>query len=162
MTRTPWYSQWRDLFFDASFAWTLAFGVTACLAVGLIRGPQFAILVASSGVVGVIFHGTAWWFSMRARRDRRWSRFVLMSIVSSAVSMLLLVVLTVGVAHEYALILGLLGVWYSLPATAFVGVAFLAAGKRAYPAGRCRKCGYDLTGNESGVCPECGTKIKSA
>jgi len=23
----------------------------------------------------------------------------------------------------------------------------------------CHKCGYNLTGNESGVCPECGTKI---
>ena len=25
----------------------------------------------------------------------------------------------------------------------------------------CLKCGYDLTGIESGVCPECGTKIDS-
>ena len=25
--------------------------------------------------------------------------------------------------------------------------------------GLCLKCGYDLTGNESGVCPECGTAI---
>lgn len=25
--------------------------------------------------------------------------------------------------------------------------------------GHCRKCGYDLTGNESGVCPECGERI---
>jgi hypothetical protein len=24
----------------------------------------------------------------------------------------------------------------------------------------CRKCGYDLTSNTSGVCPECGTAIK--
>ena len=24
---------------------------------------------------------------------------------------------------------------------------------------RCRQCGYDLTGNASGVCPECGTPI---
>ena len=24
---------------------------------------------------------------------------------------------------------------------------------------RCRKCGYDLTGNVSGVCPECGERI---
>lgn len=24
--------------------------------------------------------------------------------------------------------------------------------------GHCRKCGYDLTGNESGRCPECGTR----
>jgi hypothetical protein len=23
--------------------------------------------------------------------------------------------------------------------------------------GKCRKCGYDLTGNQSGLCPECGT-----
>ena len=26
-------------------------------------------------------------------------------------------------------------------------------------AGICRRCGYDLTGNTSGVCPECGTVI---
>ncbi|GJM26413.1 MAG: hypothetical protein DHS20C16_28280 [Phycisphaerae bacterium] len=25
----------------------------------------------------------------------------------------------------------------------------------------CTQCAYNLTGNESGVCPECGTKIKS-
>ncbi len=28
--------------------------------------------------------------------------------------------------------------------------------------GQCVGCGYDLTGNESGVCPECGTEIKRA
>jgi hypothetical protein len=27
------------------------------------------------------------------------------------------------------------------------------------PEGSCRQCGYDLTGNVSGVCPECGQKI---
>lgn len=26
----------------------------------------------------------------------------------------------------------------------------------------CRSCGYDLTGNVSGVCPECGTKVEVA
>ncbi len=26
----------------------------------------------------------------------------------------------------------------------------------------CRTCGYDLTGNESGRCPECGTAIKQS
>lgn len=26
--------------------------------------------------------------------------------------------------------------------------------------GLCVKCGYDLTGNVSGVCPECGTKVE--
>src|SRR5205085_1172569 len=28
---------------------------------------------------------------------------------------------------------------------------------RRYLAGQCRSCGYDLAGNASGVCPECGT-----
>jgi hypothetical protein len=27
------------------------------------------------------------------------------------------------------------------------------------PPGRCSRCRYDLTGNESGVCPECGTAV---
>ena len=31
---------------------------------------------------------------------------------------------------------------------------------RRKPEGCCQQCGYDLTGNESGVCPECGTKIE--
>jgi len=31
--------------------------------------------------------------------------------------------------------------------------------RRARLAGRCRSCGYDLTGNTSGVCPECGTAM---
>jgi len=31
---------------------------------------------------------------------------------------------------------------------------------RRHPKGHCQKCGYDLTGNESGICPECGSKIE--
>ena len=31
---------------------------------------------------------------------------------------------------------------------------------RRYPAGHCQECGYNLTGNVSGVCPECGTEVK--
>ncbi len=32
--------------------------------------------------------------------------------------------------------------------------------ERRWAEGKCAKCGYDLTGNESGVCLECGTRIK--
>lgn len=32
--------------------------------------------------------------------------------------------------------------------------------RRALP-GHCRRCAYDLTGNVSGVCPECGTKCQN-
>ena len=31
---------------------------------------------------------------------------------------------------------------------------------RRYPKGHCQSCGYDLTGNTSGVCPECGTDVQ--
>jgi hypothetical protein len=31
---------------------------------------------------------------------------------------------------------------------------------RRFPPGHCRRCGYDLTGNVSGRCPECGERIE--
>jgi hypothetical protein len=34
--------------------------------------------------------------------------------------------------------------------------------RRRIPPGHCRKCGYDLTGNVSGICPECGVKMDAA
>ena len=40
----------------------------------------------------------------------------------------------------------------SLPATILAN--------RRRKRGQCLSCGYSLTGNESGVCPECGRKIK--
>jgi hypothetical protein len=39
-----------------------------------------------------------------------------------------------------------------------VGCAMLIPARRRYR-GCCASCGYNLTGNTSGVCPECGTSI---
>jgi hypothetical protein len=36
---------------------------------------------------------------------------------------------------------------------------FLWYRDRRPPPGHCRNCGYDLTGNLSGACPECGTRV---
>jgi hypothetical protein len=39
---------------------------------------------------------------------------------------------------------------------------FLVIRRRRMCTGRCRRCGYLLTGNESGICPECGRQIESS
>ena len=46
----------------------------------------------------------------------------------------------------------------SLPAVVFRGYHNYVS-HYTPPAGRCHRCGYDLTGNASGICPECGTPI---
>ena len=54
--------------------------------------------------------------------------------------------------------------WYPLwpalltvgPPTAFLWGIDWWIGRRRFPPGHCQKCGYDLTGNVSGRCPECG------
>jgi hypothetical protein len=53
--------------------------------------------------------------------------------------------------------------WMILGVAAGVTVLFwLRPWHRPLP-GHCRGCGYDLTGNTSGVCPECGReKVRSA
>ena len=44
-----------------------------------------------------------------------------------------------------------------IPIVLCLVVAALAHRRARKPApGACRKCGYDLTGNVTGVCPECG------
>ncbi len=46
-------------------------------------------------------------------------------------------------------------IWCILVATGVPGIYLLRRDRRP-PTGHCRKCGYDLTGNVSGACPECG------
>ena len=53
--------------------------------------------------------------------------------------------------HEYGLVTPL---WIPLAFTSSAVVAVWRLGRRP-PVGHCRRCGYDLTGNLSGRCPEC-------
>jgi hypothetical protein len=45
-----------------------------------------------------------------------------------------------------------------LPLTAGVMIRWLLRDAAA-PRSHCVNCGYDLAGNTSGVCPECGTSV---
>jgi hypothetical protein len=58
------------------------------------------------------------------------------------------------------------GIWRNVGAPHWaVAFVLLAAGapclyrRKPLEPGRCRRCGYNLTGNTSGVCPECGTAV---
>ncbi len=47
----------------------------------------------------------------------------------------------------------------AIPATAFAAM-MIRFSRRYIAPGHCRKCGYDLTLNRSGVCPECGRPVE--
>jgi hypothetical protein len=51
--------------------------------------------------------------------------------------------------------------WLPFIIFGFPTVFFWYRDRRRFPAGYCQKCGYDLTGNVSGICPECGTVTTS-
>jgi hypothetical protein len=78
----------------------------------------------------------------------------------------------INAGFDAALVMGIFDGWL-WPTVVIAGIgAFIAAlhvvGSRAslklrFAAGAaCRECGYDLTGNLSGRCPECGRAIESA
>lgn len=46
--------------------------------------------------------------------------------------------------------------WFPLAVLGIPTIWLWYADHRWRPPGHCRRCGYDLTGNVSGVCPECG------
>jgi hypothetical protein len=50
--------------------------------------------------------------------------------------------------------------WPPVLAVAAVTMLLWWLDRRRIPAGHCQNCGYDLTGNVSRRCPECGTPVK--
>lgn len=53
----------------------------------------------------------------------------------------------------------LIPLWFVFAMVALPTVYLLYRDFRAIRPGHCRQCGYNLTGNSSGICPECGAKI---
>ncbi len=49
--------------------------------------------------------------------------------------------------------------WLPLACMTILALVLFIRNRARRIQGLCRKCDYDLTGNKSGVCPECGTQI---
>lgn len=116
----------------------------------------FAIVYGLAGIVAVIWHGLTWRLRVGSRRITI-LLFLALSLAASFCSAVLLLVhsyIVEGYLIEPVRLTGILFV-LTLPVSLITGLPFLALGPRRYPAGCCQKCGYDLTGNESGRCPEC-------
>jgi len=54
---------------------------------------------------------------------------------------------------------GTLPLWIPFLGASIVSVILWCLDRRSFLPYRCRKCGYNLTGNASGFCPECGFQI---
>ncbi len=54
---------------------------------------------------------------------------------------------------------GGLPLWMPLAFVAIPTAVLFWHDRRRIPPGHCEKCGYDLTGNVSGRCPECGVAV---
>ncbi len=53
-----------------------------------------------------------------------------------------------------------LPLWLPLVVVAIPTAILWHRDRRRIPPGHCQQCEYDLTGNESGVCPECGRLVR--
>ena len=105
----------------------------------------------------LVVYPCAIWLLAHAYR-RRWLSFVV--ALGSVVPVVLAVL-----AAQHFLARGAQGlfptVWLApgLYAAVVCGVGLLIASQPRRRAGACAKCAYDLAGNQSGVCPECGAPI---
>ena len=75
----------------------------------------------------------------------------------------LAVLLVPGMEHRFetrSVVLLVLGVNILTYAIVFGGLAWLRWSKVVQSGSQCKNCSYNLTGNVSGTCPECGTAVE--
>lgn len=145
---------WTSKYRPRTYLWvTLIAGAVGAGAGGAITWSVNGY--ASGGVVvGLLPSIVTWLWLVHHMTPLRWSRTLLVGLASLPVGTVLSCGLPVGFVVVY---------WYlSVPlalGTASCMHLLLARleTQPAYPA--CLCCGYNLTGNVSGVCPECGTEI---
>ncbi len=133
---------------------------------------MFVAAIAIPPVFALLCAGLYGWLGRQPRFRQRPSFGV--SVIFAACS--IAASIPVGYAHQYADIALHPGDdWagaFVMPGTVCVSfflspfVGFLSSlllitirNRRRFPPGHCQKCGYNLTGNVSGRCPECGSPV---
>lgn len=121
------------------------------LSVVMIRGLHGTFNVFLAAGLAPAF--TAMLITANNHQYRRWA---------AGLSLAALLGITVGVATLSHVLNALLALLAASASSAILASAFYGLWLRpvvTFPPHCCRHCGYDLTGNTSGVCPECGTTI---
>lgn len=88
-------------------------------------------------------------------------RYALASVVASVVWSVLFLCyayIMIGYLGPFFPIAFVVGGAYSFGIALVVGIPYRVR-RRKSPPGHCPDCRYNLTGNESGICPECGRPI---
>ena len=114
----------------------------------------FYALVAEGGAIDCLFR---WWPSQeRIQAAQSLGPLLIWAAISIPISMTLKALgFESGVGSASDFIPCALAVLITLA----IPIASYIRNRRRYRLGHCQSCGYDLTGNKSGICPECGTAI---
>jgi hypothetical protein len=107
---------------------------------------------------GRVPHHSEVWDARRRRPGRGW-RFVMLCVLGSSAYILLARIAEVPWPRSYfrESYIDLCCLLIFVPSL----VLLWLERRRVFPRHRCQKCGYDLTGNVSGVCPECGRVVSA-
>ncbi len=139
-----------------------------CLAVSVTTtleaaGHEFKGAIAAPLLVWITAPYLGLWIfvgrAMRSANDRAWVWFGRVCAVASLAftSFAYLDAVYLHVSSTSGLVFVFVPVWLAVGGAASVAAGRALLGKGVVNANaRCRTCGYDLTGNVSGVCPECG------
>lgn len=118
------------------------FGTLADLIVLLLLGAAFASFIS-------VFVGALVWALLRHKEPWRAKHHLIMYGC-------LIGIVSMATATSWVALAGPVGV------IILAAVRFITLPDYTFDRRFCRQCQYDLTGNESGVCPECGTPVGEA
>ncbi len=140
------FSRWRAVSAALSLATVIVFCISLKWSFGYCPDGSWVYGI-NAGTVGVTFaEGSPWDSGVYAYARGQYSRiFWLPKTFEQAAPLV----------KEWRVPLWMPFVLFAVPSV----VHFFR--RRRWPAGHCQRCGYDLTGNTSGRCPECGKAARA-